>query len=252
MDLQIKGKVALITGGSKGIGAGCAEALAREGVDIVALHRSDDEGSQAFVNKLATDYGVRAMAIRADVTDPAQVEAAYDKAIAQMGQIDILVNNACSFYPPAEFDEMDFDNWTSQINGSLNHVFTVSRRFVAECKQAKRGGHIVNVLAKAAITSNSKRNTAYIAGKGGMTTLTRGMANELIDYDIVVNGIVPGYVRTHGAYLPGSPEEKAKEGFLRVGWAQPIDMGVVAAFLCSPVANQVVGAIVDCSGGTML
>ena len=81
--------------------------------------------------------------------------------------------------------------------------------------------------------------------------MTRGLANEVIDDGIYVNGIVPGYVQTR-VYPPGAPNTVYKEQFLRVGWAQPRDMGTVAAFLCSPVACQVVGAIVDCSGGTML
>ena len=132
---------------------------------------------------------------------------------------------------------------------SLIHI--LSRRFIRECRAHKRGGHIVNVLAKAAIMTNSRNNTSYIAAKGGMTTMTRGLANEVIDDGIYVNGIVPGYVAT-SVYQPGSEAYEYKKQFLRVGWATPRDMGTVAAVLCSPSACQVVGAIVDCSGGTML
>ena len=78
----------------------------------------------------------------------------------------------------------------------------MSRRFVHECRTNKRGGHIVNVLAKAAITTNSTNNTSYIAAKGGLTTMTRGLAHEVTKDGIIVNGIVPGYVQTHGHYHP--------------------------------------------------
>ena len=251
MDLQLKGRVALVTGGTKGIGAGCATALAQEGVDIVAVYRSDDTGSQAFVKELADTHGVRAIAIKADVTVPDQVEAAFDEAVSEMGFVDILVNNAASSQGMGPIDGMEYRDWISTIDGCLNHVYTVSSRFARDLKKTGKGGHIVNVLAKAAITSNSKYNTAYVAAKGGMTAMTRAMANELIDFGIVVNGIVPGYVRTTH-YQPGSPEEAVKERFLRVGWALPIEMGTVAAFLCSPQAKQIVGAVIDVSGGTML
>ena len=251
MDLQLKGRIALITGGTKGIGAGCATALAMEGVDIAAVYRSDDEGSQAFVQGLAETYGVRAVAIKADVTEPQQVEAAFDQANARLGLVDILVNNAAKTHGRGPIDQIPFEGWVKTMDCCLNHVFSVSSRFTRDLKAAGRGGHIVNVLAKAAITSNSKYNTTYVAAKGGMTAMTRAMANELIDFDIVVNGIVPGYVRTTH-YQPGSEEEKTKEKFLRVGWAMPIEMGSVAAFLCSPQAGQIVGGVIDCSGGTML
>ena len=252
MDLQLKGRIALITGGTKGIGAGCATALAKEGVDIVAVYRSDEQGSQAFACKLAQTYGVRAIAVKADVTFPDQVEVAFDMANEKLGLVDILVNNAAKGRARGPIDTIVYENWVATMDSVLNHVFSVSHRFVRDLKAAERGGHIVNVLAKAAITSNSKYNTAYVASKGGMTAMTRAMANELIDFGIVVNGIVPGYVRTHGNYQIGSDGEKAKEKFLRVGWALPIDMGNVAAFLCSPQAKQIIGAVVDCSGGTML
>ena len=92
MDLGLKGKVALITGGTKGIGAGCCEVLAQEGCDIVAVYRSDAPGSEAFVQGLQERFGVRAMGIQTDVSDASAIDPLYDSAIAQMGQLDILVN----------------------------------------------------------------------------------------------------------------------------------------------------------------
>ena len=256
MDLQLKGRIVLVTGGTKGIGAGCATVFAREGADVVAVYRSDDEGSQAFVKGLSDKYGVRAIAVKADVTIPEQVEAAFDQVKEKMGvAADILVNNAHRSGGQGArgpLETLSVEGWRNSIDGVLNTVFIVSNRFVRDLKAEGRGGHIVNVLAKAGITSNSKHNTSYVAGKAGMTGMTRAMANELIDIGIVVNGIVPGYVRTNGSYQPGSEGEKTKERFLRIGWAMPEDMGNVAAFLCSPGARQIIGAAVDCSGGTML
>lgn len=251
MDLGLKGKVALITGGTKGIGAGCCEVLAQEGCDIVAVYRSDAPGSEAFVQGLQERFGVRAMGIQADVSDASAIDPLYDTAIAQMGQVDILVNNAGGGSARKPFEQLTDEDWHRSIANNLDSAFYMSRRFVGECRKHKRGGHIVNVLAKAAIMTNSIENTSYIAPKGGMTTMTRGLANELIGDGIYVNGIVPGYVRTQH-YQPGTPAAEYKQQFLRVGWATPRDMGTVVAFLCSPAACQLVGAIVDVSGGTML
>lgn len=251
MDLGLKGKVAMITGGTKGIGAGCCEVLAQEGCDIVAVYRSDIEGSEAFAQSLCDRFGVRAMAIHADVSQSECIDGVYEAAIVQMGQVDILVNNAGGGSARKPFEQITDEEWRKSIGNNLDSAFYMSRRFVAECRKHKRGGHIVNVLAKAAIMTNSTENTSYIAPKGGMTAMTRGLANEVIQDGIYVNGIVPGYVRTQH-YQPGTPAAEYKQQFLRVGWATPRDMGTVVAFLCSPAACQLVGAIVDVSGGTML
>ena len=251
MDLGLKGKTAVITGGTKGIGAGCSEVLAQEGCNVVMVYRSDPEGSEAFAQKLADTYGVGALAYCADVTHDDAIDGIFDAAIARFGKVDILINNAAGGVVKKPLEQITPEEWRTAMDGCLNHVFTVSRRFVADCRKDKRGGHIVNVLAKAAITTNSHNNSAYVTGKGGMTILTRTMANDLIEDGIFVNGIVPGYVVTSW-HQPGSVSAAEKEKFLRVGWATPIEMGNVAAFLCSEKARQIVGAIVDCTGGTML
>ena len=218
---------------------------------MVVVSRSDETLVKAFADGLSEKYGVQTLAVLADVSKPQQIDGVFDKAIAAFGQVDILINNAGGGAALKPFEELTDEEWAMAMDSNLNSAFMMSRRFIKECKAHKRGGHIVNVLAKAAIMTNSRNNTSYIAAKGGMTTMTRGLANEVIDDGIYVNGIVPGYVAT-SVYQPGSPAYEYKKQFLRVGWATPRDMGTVAAFLCSPVACQVVGAVVDCSGGTML
>lgn len=253
MDLQLRGKVALVTGGSKGIGAGCSEVLAEEGCHIAVVYRSDAAYSERFTQDLAERAGVKTMAIQADLSDPRAIDGVYDRAIATLGPIDILVNNAGGGVVSKPFDELTYEEWRRVQDNNLNSAFSMSRRFVHECRSHERGGHIVNVLAKAAITTNSTNNTSYIAAKGGLTTMTRGLANEVTKDGIIVNGIVPGYVQTHGHYHPGDADTLYKQQFLPTGeFATPRDMGVIVAFLCSPLAKQIIGAVVDVSGGTML
>ncbi len=252
MDLGLRGKTAVISGGTKGIGSGIAEVLAEEGCNLVLVHRSDPGRAADFARELVDKNGVGVLRIHADVTDASLIDDIFDSANKRFGQTDILINNAAGGGVQKPLDEMTIDEWNDAMKGCLSHVFTMSSRFIRDCRRDKRGGHIVNVLAKAAITTNSHNNTSYIAAKGGMTSMTRSMANDLIDDGIYVNGIVPGYVLNNSGYQPGLPAYIAKEKFLRVGWATPRDMGNVAAFLCSSRARQVIGAIVDCSGGTML
>ena len=252
MDLGLKGKTAIISGGTKGIGSGIAEVLAEEGCNLVLVHRSDPQHAETFARGLEDKNGIGVLTILADVTDASLIDSVFDRANERFGQTDILINNAAGGGAQKPLDDLTIEEWEATMKGCLSHVFSMSSRFIRDCRRNNRGGHIVNVLAKAAFTTNSHNNTSYIAAKGGMASMTRSMANDFIEYGIYVNGIVPGYVLNNSGYQPGLPGYIAKEKFLRVGWATPRDMGNVAAFLCSPRSSQVIGAIVDCSGGTML
>ena len=117
----------------------------------------------------------------------------------------------------------------------------------------KRPGSIVNVLSKSAFTTNSKDNTTYISAKMGAYGLTKGVANEMAPYGIRVNGIVPGYVQTERTYPDGDARTERMRALLPTGkFTLPIEIGRVAAFLCSDCSSQIIGAAIDCSGGTML
>lgn len=253
MDLGLRGKTALITGGCKGIGRGCSEILAEEGCNVVMVFRSDAEESQRFAEELAQRTGVRTLALQGDVADPSITDELFDQAIDAFGSVDILINNAGGNTCVCPFDALTDGQWRYAQDQNLNSAFLMSRRFIRDCRMHKRGGHIVNVISKSALTTNSQNNTPYVSAKGGLMTMTRGLANEVTKDGIFVNGIVPGYVRTERGHLPGSERAKRVQPLLPTGeFATPRDMGAVVAFLCSPLAKQIIGAIVDCTGGLML
>lgn len=253
MDLQISGNIAIITGGTKGIGAGIARTLAAEGVHLALAYRSDSEGAEQFVLTLRKTYGIKAVAIQTDLTIPDQINTFYDKVLSFYPTVDILINNAAGGTPDGtSFEELTLKQWQSCMDGCLSHVFTMSQHFVRECKRAGHGGHIVNFSAKTAFHSTSHNKIPYATAKGAIATLTQRMANDLIADDIFVNAIVPGYVLSNFYRDPNSPQCNAKEKELKIGWATPEDMGNIAAFLCSPRSRQIIGAVIDCSGGTML
>ncbi len=253
MDLQIRDKIAVITGGTKGIGAGIARILASEGVHLALAYRSDTEGALAFTRELTEQYGVQVKAIHADLTLSDEIERFYREALSFFPTLDILINNAAGGDPKnIPLEQLSLSQWQTCMDGCLTQVFTVSQAFVRECKRSGHGGHIVNISAKAAFHSTSHNKIPYATAKGAIATMTQRMANDLIDDGIFVNAIVPGYVLSNYYQDPDSPECKAKEKELRIGWATPEDIGNIAAFLCSPRSRQIIGAILDCSGGTML
>ncbi len=253
MDLKLMGKTAVITGGTKGIGAGIARTFASEGVNLALAYRSDPEGAEEFTRSLAEDFGIKAISIKADVSDPIQADSFFHDVLSYYSTVDILINNAAGGTPDGlPFEMLTYEQWQSCFDGCLSHVFLMSKLFVQECKRAGHGGHIVNLSAKAAFHSTSHNKIPYATAKGAVATLTQRMANDLIADGIFVNAIVPGYVLSNYYSDPSSPQCKAKEKELKIGWAEPEDMGNITAFLCSPCSRQIIGAVVDCSGGTML
>ena len=250
--MNFSGKTAVVTGGSRGIGRAICLKLAAGGAHVVLCYAGNEDAARETAAE-CEKLGAKALAVRCNVADSAQVQALMDTAVKTFGGIHILINNAAGGTPEnIPMEDLTFDQWQACMNGCLSHVFTMSQAFVKECKKSAHGGHIVNVSAKAAFHSASHNKIPYATAKGAIATLTQRMANDLIEDDIFVNAIVPGYVLSNYYRDPESPQCKAKEKDLRIGWATPEDMGNITAFLCSPLSRQIIGAVIDCSGGTML
>ena len=253
MDLGLKGKVAIVTGGARGIGKGCSTALAMEGCNLAIVDLGHDETTRAYMEELKKEYEVDVLELAADVSNEEQIQQVYKDTLEHYGKIDILINNAGRGAIRKQFHELTTEDWRSVQEITLNSQFFMSREFVKYCRENERPGSIVNVLSKSAFTTNSKDNTTYISAKMGAYGLTKGVANEMAPYGIRVNGIVPGYVQTERTYPDGEPRTERMRALLPTGkFALPIEMGKIAAFLCSDCESQIIGAAIDCSGGTML
>lgn len=253
MDLKLNGKTAVVTGGAKGIGAGISTVLAEEGCNIAVNYRSDHQGSEQFASELARRFGIRAAAICADVSTEAGAETLFTETLHQFGRVDILINNAAGSYIPRAFQDISAGEWSRAGEGLLNPAFYMSRAYLRYCLKTGEGGHIVNLLSKSAILSSSVNNLAYVANKGALTAMTRGMAKEFIPYGIYVNGIVPGYVRTEKLHTEGDARTERVRRLLPTGrFAEPREIGNLAAALVSPLFGQMIGAVVDCTGGTLI
>jgi len=252
MDLGLKGKVVIVTGGARGIGAGICEVFAQEGANVVVNYRSKPVESEAFAKDLAEKYGVQTIAVQADMGEEENILQLFDETYKAFGTVDIVVNNA-NFMNDSNGPIETFDPKKFQVaeRASIEAVMITSRELVKHCKEKGKAGHIVNVLSKSAFWSSSTNNTSYIAVKGANFTFTRGLAHEVAKDNIYVNAIIPGYVFNSRTDTTSDRFKRTLQYIPMKRYGTPLEMGYMTAFLCSDKACQCNGAIVDCTGGTM-
>lgn len=189
---EIKGKVAIITGATKGIGAGIAEVFAENGANVVVVSRHQAE-CESKAAELAQRFGVDAYAHSCDVMDLSSIQSLVDDTVAKFGRIDILVNNAgIAITKPAL--KLTEEDWDRVLNTNLKGVFFLSQA-VAKVMCDQNKGKIVNVASMFGLVGD-KGILPYLASKGGVLQMTRGLALELAKYNVQVNAVAPGYVIT--------------------------------------------------------
>lgn len=247
--MQLAGKVALVTGGSQGIGAELSKALAAAGASIAIVNRSNRETAAALVEEIEASGG-RASAFQADLTQVAEIERVTAEAASTLGPIDILVNNA-GIFAPAPIEATDEALWDRQIDLNLKACFFLARAVVGGMK-AKGGGKIINVSSIAG-QGGFPNAAAYCASKGGVNNLTKALCLELAPFAINVNAIAPGNIETPmNAELRANPEWAAKmrartptgQDFL-----PPQDMAGAVVFLASDAARAVHGVVLPVDAG---
>jgi 3-oxoacyl-[acyl-carrier protein] reductase len=245
---RLKGKTAIVTGASKGIGAGIAKGLAAEGAAVVVNYASSKEGADRVVAEI-TAAGGKAIAVQGDVAKAADVKKIFAETKEAFGRLDILVNNAgvYSFTPLESITEADFHrHFDINVLGLLLATQEAAKAFGPE------GGSVINI-GSVASTLNSPNTVVYTATKGAVDSVTRVLAKELGPKKIRVNSINPGLVETEGTHTfgaIGTDFEKstvASTPLGRVG--QPDDITPVAVFLASDDARWLTGDTLIVSGG---
>ena len=245
---KLKGKVAVVTGASKGIGAGIAKGLAAEGAAVVVNYASSKAGADKVVADIQAKGG-KAVAIQGDVARSADVKRLFAEASKAFGQLDVLVNNAgiYKFGPLQDITEDEFHReFNTNVLGTLLATQEALKYFNGE------GGSVINISS--VVSEMAMPNAAIYAGtKGAVDTITRGLATELAPRKIRVNAIAPGAVETegtHSAGVIGSDFEKqtvAQTPLGRLG--QPDDIARVAVFLASNESAWLTGERISASGG---
>lgn len=253
VDLNLTGRIALVTGGESGIGAACVAALAAAGADVGLIYYKDKAAGEASA-AVAAALGRKAVAVKADVADEAKVEAAFDAVEQAIGVPDILVNSAGKNMSGVRVSDMSADQWNELIATDLTGCFFTSRRFVRNLKKAGRPGAIINITS---IHSSVMRagGADYDAAKGGETNLTKTLALEVADMGITVNAIAPGMILTpmNGKALRDASYREDLEKNIpvkRAGKAE--EVAGVAVFLASPAASYMTGSTVTIDGGLSL
>lgn len=256
---SLKGKNAVVTGSTSGIGLGIAEGFAKEGVNLVLNGFGDAAEIEKIRAGLASKYGVKVTYDGADMSKPEQIEAMMKKAAAELGGVDILVNNA-GIQHVAPVEEFPVAKWDAIIAINLSSAFHATRMAVPYMK-SKKWGRIINVASAHALVA-SPFKSAYVASKHGIMGFTKTIALEVAEVGITVNAICPGYVLTplvekqipDTAKARGITEEQVKRDVLLA--AQPTKQFVTveqvagtAVFLCSDSAASITGTNISVEGG---
>ena len=252
---MLKGKTALITGSTSGIGLGIAKALARQGANIVLNGFGDVEGPKAEVAAL----GVKVAYHGADMSKPSEIEDMMKYAAAQFGRVDILVNNA-GIQHVARIENFPVERWDTIIAINMSSAFHATR-LALPAMQAADWGRIINVASIHGLVASAEKS-AYVAAKHGVVGLTKVTALENATSGVTCNAICPGWVLTPmvqkqvdaKAAALGIPIEEASKLLLgekepSMQFTTPEELGALAVFFCSPAANNVRGVAWNMDGG---
>ena len=247
--MNLTGKVALVTGASRGIGQATAIDLAEAGADIVVNFIGNEAVAQETVDAIEA-LGRKAIKIKADVGNADEVQAMVDEAVAAFGHIDILVNNA-GITRDGLLIRMKDSDWDDVLNINLKGVYLVTKA-VAKLMVKQRAGRIINMTSVSGVTGNVGQAN-YAAAKAGVIGFTKTCAKELAARGITVNAVAPGFIET--AMTDVLPE-KIKEGiaatvpFGRMG--QPEEIASVVTFLASDFASYITGQVLNVDGGMVM
>lgn len=244
-------QVALVTGGSRGIGRAIAQRLAREGASVCVNYVAGGDAAEEVVAKITADGG-RAIAVAADVADDAAVEGMVDRVTAEFGPVTILVNNA-GISHKGTLDSYDPDKLERMRHVNVDGVIHTTRAVMNDMRRAKYG-RIINITSIAALGTALQGNAFYAASKAEAQILTLRFAMELGPYGITVNAVAPGFIQTDMTRGAGDAawKERAKEvGALsmvgRVG--DPDDIANAVAFFASPEAGWITAQVLAVDGG---
>jgi 3-oxoacyl-[acyl-carrier protein] reductase len=249
--MLLKDQVALVTGGSRGIGRGIVLALAREGAKVTFVFHSNQDAAKTLEAEVAAAGGI-AKGVQADVSDASAADRVVGGVLAEHGRLDILVNNA-GVIRDKLFLKMEADDWNAVINTNLTGTFAFCKAVAQQMAFKQRSGRIVNLSSIAADHVN-KGQSNYAASKGAINSFTRVLAAELAGRNVLVNAVAPGFIATDmsQAVRNMAGEDNLKKMIPAKRLGTPEDIAGVVVFLCSPAAAYVTGQVITVDGGLSL
>jgi 3-oxoacyl-[acyl-carrier protein] reductase len=249
---DLSGRVALVTGGSSGIGAATAAVLAEQGAAVAVNYHRNEAGAER-VRQQVVAAGGRAITAQADVTRAADVRALVERTVAGLGPVDILVNNAGSLVGRMKLLELTEERFDEVIALNLKSAFLCAQAIAASMIE-RGGGAIINVTSIAGRNGGAPGSLHYSAAKGGLITMTKTLAKELSPHGVRVNAVAPGVIETPFHEQFSTPEMmKAYAAGIPLGRVgTPEETAAVIAFLASGAAGYLSGETVEVNGGMLM
>ena len=247
--MQLEGKVALVTGGSRGIGRAIALLLAKRGADVAINFAGNEAAAQATVDEIKA-LGRKAIMIKADVAVNAACVAMVDQVVQEFGKIDILVNNA-GITRDGLLMRMKEEDWDAVLNTNLKSVYNCSKAAIKYMMKA-RAGRIVSISSVVGLMGNAGQAN-YAAAKAGIIGFTMALAKEVASRGITVNSVAPGFVNTDMTkVLPEKVVENLKAAIPLAKFGEPEDIAKAVAFLVSDDAAYITGQTLHVDGGMVM
>jgi 3-oxoacyl-[acyl-carrier protein] reductase len=243
--MDFKGQVGVVTGGTRGIGKAIAEGLAREGAHVIVAGRNPDAAREVAASLSA--IGARALGVRLDVSNAAEVERVFEEIRQDFGRIDILINNA-GITRDGLLMRMKEEAWDAVLDTNLKGAFLCSREVIKDMAR-QRYGRIVNITSVAAFMGNPGQAN-YSASKAGIVGLTKTVSREYAGRGVTVNAVAPGFIETAMTdVLPENIKEEMKKLIPLGRFGTVEDVAKAVVFLASPGSGYITGQVVHVNGG---
>jgi 3-oxoacyl-[acyl-carrier protein] reductase len=245
-------EVAWVTGSSTGIGRAIALGFAREGCRVVVHYNSSEDKAHEVADWVG-ELGGEALLVKGDVSDSGDVRRMTGEIEGRYGRVDVLVNNAGSLIERRTLEEMTEDLWDRVMEVNLKSVYLCSQAVLPLMRRQGKG-RIINVTSVAARNGGGPGSVAYATAKGGVSTLTRAMAKELVADGVLVNGIAPGVIATpfHDRFTPPEVRDQIAQGIPLGREGTPEETAGAVLFLASSAADYLVGEIIEINGGLLM
>ena len=242
----LQGKIALVTGGSRGIGAEIARVLAAQGATVAVNYSGSADAAASVVSDIEQQKG-SAVAIQADISQPPACSALVEDVVTRFGGLDILVNNA-GITRDGLLVRMSDEDWDAVLRTNLTGAFSMTRA-AAKVMMRARSGSIINISSVVGISGNAGQAN-YAAAKAGLIGLTKSVARELASRSVRANAIAPGFIETDmTSALPPAVCEAARSQIAMGTFGTPADVAAAVAFLASDEARYITGQVLAVDGG---